>query len=386
MTLTRAKASPPGHLVFHDVGVGAPDRARRWVGTFSGDLVSIQQIDIPPTIRGAERLKAAEIQLSERVAAAPANLMFLPLPASRSDRAWAHVIVVDRSTLDGLRDNCPLGCLALLPDFLALPFADGCAVLEAGGSDALIRLRIGADFGCTTEAPILAEVLQTLAEADAIDTLWIGPGVPPEFAQRIRSLGLAPVSSSDLSEPDDALVRAQDMGVRFASSVDDLGPWLRRHRIPISALYATLALASAGLLVRAGDVSAEAEAQRAQATAIARATFLPNGPILDLRQQVDQALAAAKSAGAGHGRADFTSGLARMSKRLASETDAVSRIAWGTRDGYVIDLTTDSFADLQALETDLTAAGFEVMVAASRVLDEGRVGATLRLALSGGAN
>jgi len=187
-----------------------------------------------------------------------------------------------------------------------------------------------------------------------------------------------------LTAPDEKLIRAQDMGARADARTDALGPWLKRNWPPVAALYVALALAALGLFLRAQDLEAEAQSVRDRATQLARDTVLPTGPILDLRQQVERALQAAKRAGSEDQNATFTTGVARMSARLAADAGTVSRIAWGAAEGYVIELTVGSFADLRSLADDLGAEGFNATVTASRVLGSGSVGATLRLTLSEG--
>jgi len=360
-----------------------------FVGLVSGAEVPVLELDLPPDLKGPARERVARRRLTDMIGPDGAQAELRPIPPTDRGRPWRRALMADKAALAGWRRRAGQTggrCLALLPDYLALPAAPGLWVLEIGAKT--VSARLGVEDGFTAEPGLARRMLTAaLARETPKGVLRTGPA-----AQRFDDL----FAGRDIVLADDpAAFAAKNLPrpERFAHG--ELKLDLGHDRTAetarmIAALQlwrgaGALALLGFGLWAASLWIAAEAErdlaaAYRAEAEALTRAHFVPSGPILDIRRQVAAALAQRQTA---ETQATDTAGpldrLRRAATVLAPAGAHVVSAGYQAETGWILDLETPDFAALDQIVTDLAAAGLTVEVAESRAEDDGRVSGTLIL-------
>lgn len=355
------------------LGAGAPPEGA-FVALVPGVLAPIFALDLPPGLTGAARVAVARRQGIDRLGAGfdirPARL----LPGD----GWTRILLAETAALAGWR--AALGaaaprCRALLPDYLALPAAPDLWSLSM--QDGVVSARLGLADGFSAEPDLAARMLAlALREARAAGqppraVLWPGDTEPSVLA---ALEGLALVTADQAARVLGHGEAALDLRHAAISAPDTLETRLRRWLLPaLLVALGALGWAAAEALSARQD-RAQAGAIRAEVLAAARRDLLGEGPILDLRAQVEREISRRATGVAGAG-GDPLAVLRDAAPLLAqAEVQAVTL----TPDGFDVALRLDDFRALDALVAALSGAGVGTRVLRSGIEGEG-IGATLAL-------
>ncbi len=345
-----------------------------------GAQAALLPLDLPDGLRGLARERVAARQLVELLGL-PADRFEMRVFAPRGG-AWSSALVVDADEAARWRGALKPGCLGLVPDWLALPAADGLWVVETVEDGVAVRLGPGDGFGAEPELALVQlqgeepprAVLRLGAAEDEIDGFLAGLDVPVlRDADDLRGAGFAPLrwaealGGIDLAEPPGA---GHD---RLAARI---GLW----RLPVVA-------AALGVAIWLGAVFVETQGYQKDATrdvgltqAMVREHFVPQGPLLDIRAQVAAAMARTGPAEFADPALPALTQLQIAAPVLMGET--LQSAAWRADTGLVVTVAAGDFAALDRLDAELAEAGFAVDRLDSRAQQTGGVVARLRLEMT----
>ncbi len=351
-----------------------------------GAEVPLLPLNLPDKLRGIARERVGQRMLVDRLAVPLDDLEVRPFAAKGRAGQWTHAVVADAKRLAGWRDALPAGCIALLPDYMALPCAPEVWTVQVR-SDAVLA-RLGLDDGFSAE-PELAEVLLAEAADAGVPKAVLVLGEPSATLQAVLDRLDVPVFN-DL----EALVKAgHPKPLRWADAArgidlkdppsatfDRLRDQVRAWRLPV--VFAVLALAAflGSVALETRRLQDQSAGDQATARDLVRQYFVPTGPILDMRAQVTAAVAAAAQPEAADA-ADADPLILFQSAAPLLDRDSVSLQAVGYRadTGLVISANVSDFSELDTLVADLRDGGFLVELLDSSARQSGGVAARMRL-------
>lgn len=302
---------------------------------------------------------------------------------------WTRALVADGARLAEWRARAGPSCRAVLPDYLALPAAEGLWTIRTGAD--VVCARLGPDDGFSAEPGLARAMLDRALEERAPEAVLAER--PPEWlAGMLAARGIPLLADSAAAEargfgPLQALSRGEmaldlraDPRAARAALRSRVLPW----RWPLLAGALAAALLSAGELVRLRAVAAETARIEAETRAQVREVFVPAGPILDARVQVARALEARAGAiAAGVVAPDPVALLRRAAGTVAASGAVVEAVRYLPGDGLRVTLTLGDFAAAEALVDALGDAGLDAGLVEARV-EEGGAGVRTEIAVEAG--
>jgi len=381
-------------FLWHPLGAGRPLPGRPFVALVPGAEAPLLALDLPAGLRGAAREAVARRALADRLDRDPATLDLAPARLAGAAENWSALLLAAPGAAARWRaEVAPAGrrCLAVLPDYLALPAAPGLWTVAAGAGAVAVRLGPGDGFAAEPElaaralalafaaGPAPAAVLRLGPAEAAVDAvLALQPGLAIALSPRALPAGPAPPRILAHGE------RALDLRRDPAAEVATLAAGLRRQGAAlVVALLGLAAWAAAEEVATRRDL-ARAAARRAEVVDLVRRDFIPAGPILDVTLQVTRELDRRRAAAAA---APARAPLERLRAAGAVITGApgVTLTAATLRgDGSVaLDVEATAFADLEALAGALLAAGLAAEVERLSAEAGGQVRGTVTLAAGG---
>lgn len=382
-------------LVVVDRDAALPPPGVAFVATVSGTDLPLIDLDLPAGLRGTPRLTVARRQVCDRLGLEPDRIDILPLlPATGNRQIWTRVFLADaaalghwRAALAGRAEDCR----ALLPDYLALPTAEGLWTI-ATDEDGKAVVRLSPDDGFAAEDDLAAlmltrhlaiarplAVLRIGNRLDAVDGCLAAAGVQAVTdAAALSAAGLAlPQRFGHGELAADLLSSTAEASVRMRRA---LRPWA----LP-GALFAAAGLVWLGtVMVTDHRLRATIDSLRAAQIAEVRQGPLPSGPILDLRVQVARAIEA-RQAAAGSGQSTLGPvAMMRLGAAVLAQSDAeVAAVTFRGGSGLSIDVLVPDFATTESLATRLsealTSAGVTVRIAGASAQNQDKVAATYLL-------
>lgn len=395
-------------------GGQAPDRPH--VALVPGAEVPLLALDLPPGLRGQTREDVARRQLQDLLGLSgepgretgreTGGIEIRPFPASSPPGLWIRALVAGTDRVARWRDRAAPAATALIPDYLALPAAEGVWTLAggvgAGGAGGTVLARLGPGDGFAAE-PELARMLLLRALGTVPDgapdrprALLLEPGAPDWAAALFEAEGIAVLTAPAEAE---ALGLAPPRRFAHGETAVDLraDPRAERARLarrvlpwrwPLLAGLLAAGIWSAAQIVAVRALDEAARAERQAATALVRAEFVPSGPLLDLPVQVGRALDGMRGeAEAWRARVSPLTLLSRAAPVIAGAGEApeaeLGEVRYGPSEGLVLGLRLADFSALDRLVQALGAAGLVVELRESRVA-EGGAGVEAELGLSSG--
>jgi general secretion pathway protein L len=363
-------ASEPG-TDFVQLSRATTALSARQVALVPGADVAVLTLDLPKGLRGQSREQVARRQLRDRIGMDADTVEMRPFHAAREADKWTRILVADTARVEAWRAAAGEGCRAVLPDYLALPTAEG--VWTVAQSDSGIALRLGPvdGFGAAdTLAPKLFS--RALAEANTPPKALLRLGAPLAEIEAIAAAHDIPILTDAAQAKAQVLAHGelafdlrrdpQQARARLARRVL---PW--RWPVLLGAIAA--ALWGGGQVVVTNRIEAETAQLRLQTSALVQEHFVKTGPVLDARVQVSQALARSQAdAAGGNERADPLALFARAASVIAAEK-AQTQMATYTADGLSLVVRVTDFAAADRLAAALRAAGLLVEVSDTRVSD-----------------
>ena len=401
--------------VFFDLqgdGPNGPVPKGPFIALAPGADVTCHTLDMPARVPMQARPAIAKRQLEDRFAMAGVELYPLVAPnkaaptskhantstnkpASKS--AWSQVVVVDANLAAAWRERlAPYGgqCRALIPDYLALPLRSGSvgtlwalpARSTKGPSEAIVRL--SEDCGFRAEWDLAMTALSLTARLP--ETLDIfGPLSDQQRADldalptQIASQETAVPSWDQIPPP---RIPAVNLLEDDAARLRQMQNTLRRWSLP-AALAALAVFAWTATLWYEVQAGQQQLARYADAsTRLVRQYFIPNGPLLDLRAQVLQVTAAARTAPSDTPQVIDPMPLMRaLAAPLAASSASVEQILYtapqaGQPPALSVRLHLASFAELDTLLAALRAQPLAVTLTQSSADPTGGVQTQLQVA------
>lgn len=379
-------------LPVHDLSGDAPFPGLPFIAAMPGDAAPLIPLDLPPTLRGQARDRVARRQLRDALGLTEIGLDIRPARLGPRPETWARVLVTDgderRAWLQKLGAAAGLA-RAVLPDYLTLPAAPDLWVIERRGSRILARL--GVEDGFSAEPGLAQKLLQAAAGQPPRAVLRLGPPEPDIDAllvtlDRPLCSEAAALEAHGVTAPacfahgELALDLARDPGAERA----EMRRTLRRLGLPVGLAVLGFAGWIAATVIETRDLAAQGLAYRQNAERILREVMIPSGPILDIRSQVSQSLTRARALSSEiEAEARPLDVMRRAGAVLAEHALRVTRVSYQPGAGLVLDLQIADFAALDALVTDLRAAGTGARVAQSVTREDTGVEAVLALAVTG---
>lgn len=363
---------------------GGPAPRRRHVALVPGEDAPLVLLDLPPGLTGIAREQVAQRQLSDLLGAQAGTLQMRPFALQGQEDRWTRVIVAEAGQIAAWRDQAGPRCQAVLPDYLALPAAEG--FWTVAHEDGRVRVRFGLTDGTTTnETGLCLQAARLIGTDTAPDSvLRFGPPLPV-FEAHMAAAGI-PVTTD--AKP--AALRAfghGELGLDLRADPQAARTRLRRQigawRWPVltGALAAGLWAAAQLTVIRATE--AETAEITSRTLAQVRETLVPDGPILDLRVQVTRALDASRAA--LRADTDEVSPLdlfARAAPIIFAAGAAPQTVSWQPDEGLRLVLTLPDFAAVDALVDALGAEGLRVSVRDARLAEASEGGVRADLAVT----
>lgn len=374
---------PPDDPGLATAPVGGPVPRGRYVTLVPGEAVPLVALDLPGRLRGVAREQVAQRQLADLLGPEAGALQMRPFALDGNAEGWTRVLVVDRAALERWRGQVGKGCVAVLPDYLALPVGNTCWTV-AGTPDRL-RARFGpADGVTTTEAALCLQTEAIMARDGAPERVHrYGPPLP-EFEAWLAARDIPVVAGGPDKRADLRAFSRGETGLDLRADPQAARGRLRRQlsawRWPVltGAVAAGLWAAAQIAVIRATE--AETAALTARAMELTRAEFVTSGPILDMRVQIARALAEQRSAlrarSGDSSPLDLFAGAAPVLSGAGARLDTV---AWAPDEGLQLVLEMGDFAAVDALVDSLAAEGLRITVRDARLGGEGGVIADLTI-------
>ena len=355
----------------------------RQIALVPGADVALLRLDLPKGLRGQNREQVARRQLRDKIGMDADTLEMRPFHLPRQADRWNHILVADTARVAAWRTGVTANCLAVLPDYLALPTAEGVWTVGPGEQGLALRLGPLDGFGASADlAPTLLRRALSEAETPPKALLRLGPALPEieaiaaEHSIPVRA-DAAELKAEMLAHGELAFDLRRDPQMARARLARRVLPW----RWPVLlGVVAAVVWAGAQIIVT-NRIADETVQLRLQTSALVQEHFVTSGPVLDVRVQVSQALAQAQARAAGWGaRADPLDLFARSAAVLAEQNAETELAGYSTADGLSLVVTVADFAAAERLAAALRDAGLLVEVGDTRVSDSSSgVRSTIRL-------
>ena len=335
-----------------------------------GQSAPIQKFDLPVGVKGSARRAIARRQLADRVGPAANAVELIPIGGA----SWDIAIVCDRALLHGWCDAEAAKsrrCQAVLPDMLALPAAENFLVLQSDNKNLVARAGLYDGFSAPLNlAPVMLRKL--IDENDLINLNHVD-ALPDDIRAVVAESGLpfAPLPGTGVQP------------------LVDLRDALHARTAPGQLLWggaAALALLAFGLwagsvLIEIRMLNRDVAATRAATTELLREGLIPSGPILDVRQQVNQVIKAQTATGQGE-NASTVALLSRATVALFGTGVDVGAITLdNAKNGLTIDIVAADFAAVESLLQTFRNAGLGAQAGDLRNRTDGGVTARLMVGM-----
>lgn len=374
----RGRARAP----FWSLADGGEPPKRRFIALVPGADAPLMEVDLPSGLRGPARMSVARRQLTDRLGEAIAGMELRPAPLAGAGASWRAMVMIRRDDLARWRKLLARhgrAVRAILPDYLALPAAEGVWTIRTGdGPEPLVQVRMGPGDGFSGEPALAALALTRALEAPdrrPRAVLRMGPPLPAFDAPLEAALTAHPeikrATSPEALPHEIARPRvlahgelALDLAQPLRDARRELEARLRGAVLPIALLVAAAAIWSAASLREINQLRTETRAVQARNIALVREAFVPSGPLPDMRLQVARLIEERRAALKADPGADPERPLTRLRQASAvlAETPAarLDSIILQPDGRIVMEVRLSDFTDLEKLLAALRDGGLEV--------------------------
>lgn len=354
-----------------------------------GALVPALPLSLPPKLTGATREAVARRQICDQLSLSEAEADMRPLSLGRQ-KDWSHILLSDVTALTHWRASASAATQAVLPDYLAVPAADQVwSVAASPSGDVAVRLGLGAGFSAPAIAlPLhLDQLWRDATETDRPKALFC----PPDLAEALPALARfaeevdlplcttgAALQDLGLSLPkvlahgELALDLRRDPSLARARLRARLSPW----RWSVLALGLAAALWVAGQAMQIRQLNAATAQQNAANLQMLRQSFVPEGPVLDIRVQAAQVLDQRRQLALiqpEQGALDLLARAAPVLYQARSRGAGLSALRSEAAIGLELTLFASDFASLEQLLQDLRGLDLAVTLRQSGTVDPGGI-------------
>ncbi len=294
---------PDTQLRLYHVGIDGEIPSEPFVALVPGSAVPLLRVDLPKALRGPARERVARRQINDRAGQQTNATDIRPFSTTDGNAEWTRVLVADSAQVENWRQQfsaASKNCVALLPDYLALSAADDVWTIKSVSGQTSARL--GPADGFSAETDMASVLLGKALDINAPKAvLFVGPAVK-DIAAEFKKRKIPTFNSAEkLTQQDFQAPRAfsfkelaADLMQNPELAAEQLRAVLRAWRTPVVLSLLALVFWSAAAIFTSGDTAKQERDFRDQALAIVRDVFVPSGPILDIRSQVNVALTARK--------------------------------------------------------------------------------------------
>ncbi len=379
-------------VVFHHLRQGAAAPSGRHVTLVPGEDVPLLSLSLPKGLRGQAREQVARRQLRDAAGLGQDKVEIRPFVQPGQADSWSRALVADTGLVAGWRKAAPAACRAVLPDYLSLPASPDIWCVQAQNGAILVRL--GPEDGFSADADLARAMLARALDSGPAPKALLRCGAPLADIETLMQARKVPVidkpaAAKALGLESPAILGHGELGLDLRSDPQAARTRLRRQVLPWR-LPVLLGLAAAGLwaatqIIATRGLDRAIADERAATMAVVRDHFVAAGPVLDVRSQVAQALAARRAEAAlWQGRISPLTLFGQAAEVIAAQEAAPEQISYSEADGLVAVLRVADFAAVDRLVGALMSAGLEVQVLGSRV-SEGVDGVRTELRLRAGA-
>ncbi|MBY5974330.1 hypothetical protein KUV28_18385 [Ferrimonas balearica] len=353
-----------------------------FIALIPGELAPLHRLDLPAALRDRVRGQVARAQLESLL---QRDLDDLDIRLGNAESADAALVTDAESAAGWRRALEPVASQvrALLPDYLSLPGRPGTWILKMDPDDSRLLARLGPEDGFSASlAPALLQLASTLRREGPPQCVELAGPVPADLERFLADAKL-PVSREGAAGsvgPGPAEL-AFDLCRDPVAERAELASQIRAWRLPTAAMLLGLLTLCCALWLDSARATDEARALRAASTDLARTTFIPSGPILDLRLQVGREIARRQQLRSDDGQGD--QGLEMLQTAAQTLNDlgiAVHRLQVDRSGSLLIEAKVADFSALDALIAALGRPGV-----ATRLIDsssESGQGVHARIALT----
>jgi general secretion pathway protein L len=364
----------------------------RHVVLVPGESLPLIALDLPQGLRGAARERVAQRQLTDMLGADAEAVQMRPFTPEGGADGWTRVLLADRAQMALWRGQVGRRCIALLPDYLALPVAKGLWTVAAEG--ARVRVRFGTGDAATTSEPALClQAAQHLSGGQRPEQILRYGDPLPRFEAQMAEAGIPILSDPAKVAAEAASMRAFGQGELTLDLRADpqaartrllrqIGAW--RWPVLTAAVAAALWAAAQLTVIRATE--AETAALTSGILQTTRQSFVPSGPILDIRVQVARVLAEKRAAlRADAGQVSPLDVFAMAAPVIVDAGAVPQSIAWNAGGGLRMVLTLNDFGAVDALVESLSSQDLQVTIQDARLSEgTGKVTADIEVGLPEG--
>lgn len=367
-----------------------------FIALVDGQLAPLLPLDLPDGLKGQARERVATRQVSDAIGLPSGGAELRPFAIKgaaikgakkAASAVWQRAIVSAADQVQGWRDQVQGAggrCAAILPDYLALPVTDRVWTLHFQDQKTTARLGLGDGFSAD---PLLARILLEKAAQEALPEAVLCLGKPDDALNDwLLSLDLPVFSESDALvakgfAPPQVFANGElgfDLARDPRAAFETLSQTLRAWRLPLVLALLGLGFWSGSMMLQTGNLDAEARAVRTRTVADVRSHFVPTGPVLDIRAQVSQVLAARQAQSVQSG-AELAP-LDLLKSAAAVIVDHPGRLvssSFQPQGGVSVDLLMPDFATLDQLVAALEQAGLAVSIINAGTAEDGGVAAVL---------
>ena len=374
--MSRAKADPMG-AQFARLGGGAPAPRRRQVALVPGAEVAALALDLPQNLRGQAREQVARRQLQDRIGLTEDSADMRPLQLGR-DKSWTRVLIADGARLTDWRAAAGRKCKAILPDYLALPAAQGLWSFAATPQGVAARLGVDDGFSASGDMALFQlEALLATPDTKPRAALWQGDPVGAVNdllkAQGIPVVGKpADLRAFDVDPP--KVLGHGELALDLRRDPQLARTRLRRQALPWRWPLLIGAIAAGvwgyALHLETTRITDATRAMRAETQTLVQTHFVASGPVLDVRAQVSRALAdLRRNASDGTAQSSALDLLARAGDVIAAEGGQPVQFSAAATDEITVIVRLSDFAAADRMMQALAANGLAVEEIESRVSD-----------------
>tara|TARA_R100000789_G_scaffold96738_1_gene98614 strand:+ start:17533 stop:18711 length:1179 start_codon:yes stop_codon:yes gene_type:complete len=379
--------APPSDPGLATAPITEPAPRGRYVALVPGEAVPVMTLDLPKGLRGRAREQVAQRQLADMLGADATTLQLRPFAPEGMAETWSKVMVAERGQIAAWRGQAGRRCAAVLPDYLALPVAEG--IWTVAGTPGRVRVRFGpGDGATTTEGALCLQAARLVAAGETPQQVLRYGASLPSFEGWLQQAGIPLETDPDRtgSAPLRAFSRGEltlDLRADPQAARTRLRRQVRAWQWPVLTGAAAAALWAATQLTVIHAVNEETATLTARALQATRQHFVPSGPILDIRVQVARVLADERAAlRASSDEASPLDLFADAAPVLSGAGADLQSVAWEPAGGMRVVLKADDFEAVDALVDALAEEGLRVTVRDARLAeDTGRVTANLELGL-----
>ncbi|MEO1797307.1 MAG: type II secretion system protein GspL [Pseudomonadota bacterium] len=338
--------------------------------TVPGEAVSAFLCPVPAGLKESAARNVALNAARDMVAGAADAHHFVAVPGEGGTRTVLAMAIADLESWRATAAQHGTRVSALVPDYLALPWKPGQVTLHLPSADRLV-VRTGRATGFAGERALVEPMLDLfrLQSGADITEIALAPGEGDARAALSETLSrwtLPIVDAADAPPPPPVDLLARE-SVGLAST-----PRARRRLALVAAAFAGLALWAGSAQMDLAEDRATLAAARAANIDVARDAFGLTGPILDMRVQIERAIAGLEAAADDNApRMGFPELLARSGPVLAAPERDVAEMSY-QEDALRFVVSVADFAALDGLRSALERAGLRTEI--SRSVGSGSTG------------